>query len=147
VDGVVRLPSERTKNKQAFALPLSGLALGILEASPAGEWYFQAERGGPLTNYSVEKKALGRLCPEVAHWTLHDLRCTAATLLQRAGVLPHVIEACLNHKLGGVKGVYQRHEFIPEKREAMEALAALLSKIVEGSGPPGEGSSLETRGA
>jgi integrase len=78
----------------------------------------------------VEKKALGRLCPEVAHWTLHDLRRTAATL-QRAGVLPHVIEACLNHKLGGVKGVYQRHEFIPEKRAAMEALASLLTKIVE----------------
>jgi hypothetical protein len=52
-----------------------------------------------------------------------------------------VIEACLNHKLGGVKGVYQRHEFIPEKRAAMEGLVSLLAKIVEGSGSPGEGRS------
>jgi hypothetical protein len=60
--------------------------------------------------------------------------------MERAGVLPHVIEATLNHTIPGVAGVYRRHNFVEEKRDAMEALSALLAKIVEGSGPPGEGS-------
>jgi integrase len=69
----------------------------------------------------------------VPHWTLHDLRRTGATLMERAGVLPHVIEATLGHTIPGVAGVYRRHNFVEEKKAALEALAALLAKIVEGS--------------
>ena len=64
-------------------------------------------------------------------WTLHDLRRTAATLMERAGVLPHVIEATLNHTIPGVAGVYRRHNFIEEKKAAMEGLASLVLEIVK----------------
>jgi hypothetical protein len=53
--------------------------------------------------------------------------------MERAGVLPHVIEATLNHTIPGVAGVYRRHNFVEEKKAALESLAGLLAKIVEGS--------------
>jgi len=48
-------------------------------------------------------------------------------------VLPHVIEATLGHTIPGVAGVYRRHNFIDEKRAALEALAGLVAQIVEGN--------------
>jgi integrase len=66
----------------------------------------------------------------IPHWTLHDLRRTAATLMERAGVLPHVIDKVLNHVTRGVAGVYARHNYIEEKRDAVERLSALLHEIV-----------------
>jgi hypothetical protein len=46
-------------------------------------------------------------------------------------LLPHVIEATLNHTVPGVAGVYRRHNFVEEKKAALEALASLLATIVE----------------
>ena len=53
------------------------------------------------------------------HWTLHDLRRTVATNLQKLGVRLEVTEAVLNHTSGsraGIVGVYQRHKYATEKR-------------------------------
>jgi integrase len=130
VNGVMRLPPERTKNKEPFTLPLSAAAADLLASCPDGEWYFVGTRAGePYSTFTHGKDALDKLT-NVPHWTLHDLRRTAATLMERAGVLPHVIEATLNHKVRGVGGVYRRHNFVDEKRQAMEALANLVREIV-----------------
>jgi hypothetical protein len=51
--------------------------------------------------------------------------------MERAGVLPHVIEATLNHTVPGVAGVYRRHNFIEEKKAALDPLARLIASIVE----------------
>ena len=40
------------------------------------------------------------------HFTIHDLRRTARTLLSSLNVPPHISERCLNHKLKGVESVY-----------------------------------------
>ena len=56
------------------------------------------------------------------HWTLHDLRRTYATGLQRIGVKIEVIEALLNHISGtraGIVGVYQRYHYQDEMRAAV----------------------------
>ncbi len=63
-------------------------------------------------------------------WTLHDLRRTAKTLMSRAGVRPDISERVLGHIIGGVEGVYDRYEYITEKRHALGALASLLKQIV-----------------
>jgi integrase len=131
VSGVVRLPPERVKTKVAFTLPLSAAAADLLASCPDGEWYFAGSRG-PYRSFARGKAALDKLT-NIPHWTLHDLRRTAATLMERAGVLPHVIDKTLNHVTRGVAGVYARHNYIEEKKAAMEALATLLAKIVEGS--------------
>jgi integrase len=63
-------------------------------------------------------------------WTLHDLRRTAKTLMSRAGVRPDISERVLGHIIGGVEGVYDRYEYIVEKREALARLATLAREIV-----------------
>jgi hypothetical protein len=40
-------------------------------------------------------------------------------------------ERCLGHVIGGVRGVYDRHEFCDEKKRAFEALARQITDIVE----------------
>jgi len=78
-------------------------------------------------------KAGATAAPLVA-WTIHDLRRTLATGLQRLGVRLEVTEAVLNHisgSRGGIAGVYQRHDWATEKRAALDAWAAQLLTLAE----------------
>jgi integrase len=63
-------------------------------------------------------------------YTIHDLRRTARTLMSRAGVNPDHAERCLAHTLPSIRGTYDLYEFKEEKAKAFEALAALISRIV-----------------
>jgi len=63
-------------------------------------------------------------------WTLHDLRRTARTLMSRAKIEPDHAERALGHIIGGVRGVYDKFEYLDEKRAAFEALAALAERIL-----------------
>jgi integrase len=51
-----------------------------------------------------------------AHFTLHDLRRTARTQLAALGFRREVAERCLGHKLRGVEGTYDRHDYFRERR-------------------------------
>jgi hypothetical protein len=67
-------------------------------------------------------------------WSIHDLRRTVATGLQRLGVRLEVTEAVLNHisgSRGGIAGVYQRHDWANEKRAALDAWAAHVLAVAE----------------
>jgi hypothetical protein len=50
--------------------------------------------------------------------------------MSRAGVPSDHAERCLGHVLPGIRGTYDRHEYLAEKRHAFEALAALIERIV-----------------
>jgi hypothetical protein len=52
------------------------------------------------------------------------------SLISRAGVDTDHAERCLGHIIGGVRGVYDRHEFYNEKKKAFEELSMLLQQIV-----------------
>ncbi|WP_432463861.1 tyrosine-type recombinase/integrase [Agarivorans sp. QJM3NY_33] len=52
-------------------------------------------------------------------WRLHDLRRTVATGLNDLGVAPHVVESLLGHSIQGVGGIYNRSQYLPEKRQAL----------------------------
>jgi integrase len=67
-------------------------------------------------------------------WSVHDLRRTVATGLQRLGVRLEVTESVLNHisgSRGGIAGVYQRHDWAAEKRAALDAWAAHVIAAAE----------------
>jgi hypothetical protein len=67
-------------------------------------------------------------------WSVHDLRRTVATGLQRLGVRLEVTEAVLNHisgSRGGIAGVYQRHDWANEKRAALDAWAAHVLAVAQ----------------
>ncbi|MBQ1763732.1 MAG: site-specific integrase [Aquincola sp.] len=65
-------------------------------------------------------------------WTPHDLRRTAATMMQQLGVLPDVIDRCQNHVLAGskVRRHYLHHDYAEEKRAAWSKLGQRLQEII-----------------
>jgi integrase len=128
------IPPARMKGKREFLLPLSRAALGVLAKLPAigkpDGFVFTHDGTRPLGGYT-QGKALLQKRSGTSGWTLHDLRRTARTLMTRTGVSADHAERCLAHVIGGVRGIYDRHEFYEEKRAAFEALAAQIDRILQ----------------
>ena len=66
----------------------------------------------------------------IEHFTIHDLRRTCRSLLASLGVPGHIAERCLNHKVKGVEGIYDRYDYLGERREALQKLGDLVSHYV-----------------
>ncbi len=125
------LPAARNKTAQDFVRPLSGAAQTVLDPLPRrGTWVFTRSGTAALGGFSLLKTDFDNACA-VNGWTLHDLRRTARSLMSRAGVPSDHAERCLGHVIGGVRGVYDRFEYLEEKRLAFEALASLIARIVD----------------
>jgi len=143
------IPSSRAKNGATHIVPLSELAQDLLHSLPQfGELVFPGLRG-PFNGWSKAKAALDANSG-VTSWRLHDLRRTAATGLQRLGVRLEVTEQVLNHVSGsraGIVGVYQRHGFANENRDALEAWGSHVEAIVEGRSWDDNVISLRAKGA
>jgi integrase len=128
------LPPGRTKNRREHIIPLSPAAREILDRQPRRDerdLIFGIGAGG-FSGWSDCKAGLDARV-SIAPFRLHDLRRTAATLMaDRLGVLPHVIEAVLNHvsgHKGGVAGIYNRARYEAEARDALERWAEFVGKI------------------
>jgi integrase len=120
------IPEDIAKNGREHALPLSDLALEVLQSIPRlNETYVFPARGNDAATVSGFSRSKVRLEAAVGadDWTLHDLRRTTATFLAKQGAAPHVIERVLNHVSGsfaGVAGVYNRHAYLDEMRTALQ---------------------------
>lgn len=135
-EGVWHIPVEDREKVNAGALKLPRLALDIIDGQPQieGNPFVFAGRGTKAFNsFSDGKEALHKVAP-IAPWVVHDLRRTAKSLMARAGVRPDISERTLGHVITGVEGTYDRHGYLDEKGAALDALAALLERILEGEG-------------
>lgn len=139
------LPKERSKNETGHLVPLSSLAVQILDEFVGGETWpkrgrvFPTSTGNAFTAHSRGKMRLDTAIAEaeggetVPPWRLHDLRRTMATGFQKLGIRFEVTEAALNHLSGsraGVAAVYQRHDWKDEKRAAFDAWGAHISNLL-----------------
>jgi len=133
--GTWLLPAGRSKNGHAHLTPLSPAAMTILRAMPRiGHAGLLFTRNGvnAIGDISRMKRRLDAAAG-VTGWTLHDLRRTVASGLQRAGFSLEVVEAILNHKSGtlrGVAGIYARHDYLAEKTKALKAWAQHVVPLV-----------------
>jgi integrase len=116
------IPGEHAKNGKPHLVHLSAPMRSLLRATPrTGDIVFSADGQTLFQGYSKAKVRLDRLS-RVSHWTLHDLRRTVVSGMARLGVAPHVADKILNHQGGtisGVAAVYQRHEFLKERQDAL----------------------------
>jgi integrase len=117
VGDVLIIPASRYKNKSEHVVPLVGRVRHLI-----GDGF------GSL-NFSVIKRRIDAEL-DIPHWTFHDLRRTARSLMSRAGVDVDIAERCLGHTIAGIRGVYDRHQYLEEKREAFEKLAGMVEMIV-----------------
>lgn len=142
------LPAARSKNHRPHIVHLSELALQIVQAikereeSPfllgSGEGGFQgwSRAKASLDARIIRTRKEANSNETLAQWWLHDLRRTFATRASDLGVLPHVVEACLNHVTGtkaGVAGVYNRSSYAAEKRAAFNLWSAHIESLISGA--------------
>ena len=133
------LPGSRTKNGREHVIPITAAVRAILDERPrTGDVVFgrsQGFRGWARGKVALDQR-ISAAGSNLAHWTHHDLRRTAATrMAEELGVAPHIIEAILNHVGGhkaGVAGVYNRASYEPQKRIALEKWAAHVEALVSG---------------
>jgi len=128
-DGVWTIPAARYKTKRAHTVPLSATALAEIEAQPKGDLVFASAIGTAFSGYDKPKKALDK-ASGASGWTLHDIRRTAKTLMMRGGVRPDISERVLGHVISGVEGVYDRHSYLDEKRDALAKLVVMVERIL-----------------
>lgn len=67
----------------------------------------------------------------IAEFTVHDLRRTCRSLLSAASVPGHIAERCLNHKLKGVEGTYDRYDYFDERREVLGRAEELVAPAID----------------
>jgi integrase len=127
------IPSKRAKGKLAVVLPLGPVAWSIIERQPrivGSDLVF----GQRCSGFSYMKAKLDAIMKPAVSWVNHDLRRTARSLMSRARVPSDVAELCLGHVLPGtVRRIYDRFEYLAEKRGAFEALEREIDRIIHPS--------------
>lgn len=140
------IPPEHSKTKKGFVIPLPPMVAGWfaeLQAMAFGSRYvmpirarFDGKEGDahmePTTlnaSLATLAKKLGKKC---RRFSPHDLRSTCRSHLGAMGVDVLIAERCLNHSLGGLVATYDKHDYLTERRRALELWAAKLASIENG---------------
>lgn len=141
---LLEIPGERTKNKKAHMIPLPSQAVAILESIrpdrsegdsiiPHSRWIFPGRFGNPICDSTLNEAIRAANWFGLQRFTIHDLRRTASTILHEQGWDTDVIEKALNHTMRGVRGVYNRAEYLDKRREMLQAWADYLDALKQGA--------------
>ena len=118
------IPKERSKNGLAHIVHLSPQAMTIIQAKPQFI-------GEGISGYSRAKEILDKRMPsDIPAWRIHDLRRSAASGMAEIGLAPHVIDRVLNHVQGKLKRIYQRFDYMEERKRALCAWGAHVQALV-----------------
>ena len=149
--GVWHIPE--SKNGRAHDIFLSDFAARHLKAlhelTGHSEWVLPADQSDGHSNRKlITRQISDRQRPNAkskrtneptalalpgGKWTPHDLRRTGATMMGELGVIPQVIERCLNHlEPRKIVRTYQRQELVAERRKAWQMLGERLDEILYG---------------
>jgi len=148
-EGKWNLPKERSKSGVGIVIPLPEVVLEWLKElqvrACGADYVFPSRRrskrpcmGKDTLNRAItklfgheagKKKQPPNQMGDMEHFTVHDLRRTCRSLLAAQGTPGHVAERCLNHKLKGVEGIYDRYDYFDERQLAIEALSINLKLI------------------
>jgi integrase len=131
------IPAEKTKNGMPHRVPLSPLALAILDEIATvtgrdGRWLFPSPKTGKAITGSAVDHAMrnNREVLGTGNATPHDLRRTAASHMTSIGISRLVVSKVLNHAEPGITAVYDRHSYDIEKRAALAAWAVRIEEII-----------------
>lgn len=138
------LPPERTKNKKPHMVPLPSQAMAILRTlrperdteepiANYSAWAFPGLAGKPLSDSTLNEALSNIEYFGLPRFSIHDLRRTASTIMHERGWNTDVIEKALNHTMGGIRGVYNRAEYLDQRREMLQAWADYLDALKKGA--------------
>lgn len=135
-DRLWTVPAERVKTKMPLLMPLSSPAVELLAGLPRLEgcpYVFSTRGSRPIRDWSGAVTRATELSG-ITGWRVHDLRRTVRTNLSRLGVPADIAERVLGHVIPGVRAVYDRHEYVAEKRDALERWAAHVTALTNADG-------------
>ena len=131
-------PGDGRKSIREFVVPLTEQVIGYFQELKkiAGRSDYvvpvikkRKEGDYPMQPGSVNH-ALERVCADLGDkiraFSPHDLRSTARSHLGALGVPVAIAERCLNHTLGGLIAVYDQHDYLVERRKALEQWSTKL---------------------
>jgi integrase len=148
------LPAERSKTGEAICISLPTQVLSWLQLlrifGHGSDYVFPTRRAGKKGHISDDtlNHALSNLFgkrtgkPEsstgdvlgeagIEHFVVHDLRRSCRTFLEELKVSDNVAEKCLNHKVKGIRGVYNKYQYFEERREALQKLADYIFPLLD----------------
>jgi integrase len=134
------IPSARMKRGQAHVVALAEAARDALRAVTrvdGQDLVFSTTGSTPVSGFTKAKAALDKAA-KVTDWRLHDFRRTGVSALAAMGFDSIVADKLLAHqagKLSGVARVYQRHDFAPERKAALDAWAVHVLRCAAGQEP------------
>ena len=124
------LPAARNKGKRDHEVPLSPAMLALLgDRSRLGKPVFTTNGQNPYAGQKRLKAILDRESG-IAGWTFHDFRRTMSTGMAALHVPQDTIDRVLNHAKGALAGTYNLHQYLDEKRLALETWAERVAFIV-----------------
>jgi integrase len=127
------IPPERSKNKHSHTVPLSNMAIELIEEARSTAL---GTRLLNLTAGQIDQTVKRNTTLPVKDWRPHDLRRTVASHMGELGFSPLVIGHVLNHrgttKSGVTLSVYNHYDYAQEKRQALDTWAKRLGGIVAG---------------
>ena len=151
------IPDEHSKAGKGHVLPLSDWAIRELlklKALASGSRYVlpNLDGTGPIDPKYITRsvaRCLKRFKRHgVASFTAHDLRRTGRTGLARLGVPVSVAERVLNHARERIEATYDVHDYVDEKRAALEKWARYLQDLRDDLSEPrqaGTGATVKQR--
>lgn len=130
------ITADLSKNKKPHLIPLTNTALLILERQkqqvPSDEYLFPHAHGNkPMRTDSLSQAiARYRKCtPLTRPFVARDIRRTCKTLMGELGISKELRDRLQNHALNDVSSKhYDRYEYLPEKRRALEAWERKLNE-------------------
>ena len=124
------LPAARNKGKRDHEIPLARAMTELLDGlRRRGSPVFSTDGTKPYAGQKRLKAILDRESG-VTGWTLHDFRRTASTGMAALHVPQDAIDRVLNHAKSTLAGTYNRHDYLEQKRKALEAWAERVAFIV-----------------
>ena len=130
------VPDENSKGGSGYYIPLAPVVIEwfkqLIAIGGESVWVLPSRIGrGRVEDRHMNEKtlnaALERTSIGVRAFTPHDLRSTARSHLAAHGVNIVIAERCLNHRIGGLIGIYDQHDYYEERRKALEIWADVLT--------------------
>lgn len=115
-------------------LPLSTGAMKVLAGIKRAEspYVFPAPTRAGYVDHPQKAVLKVRERSGVSDFRLHTLRTTVRTRLSELGVAPDVGKRILGHTMGKIRSVYDKHDYLPQMRAAMETWGWALATLVSG---------------
>jgi integrase len=133
--GLWVIPGRKAKNGKEHIVHLSPQALEIVQELQRTKgnyrWVFTTTSKTHVSGYGRAKERIDKLLPDdMPEWRIHDLRRTVRTGLSKLGVLPDISERVLNHTQKGLDAVYNRYQYLPERKAALEKWGKYISELL-----------------